>query len=114
MNQDVTAYIEKIVQEWQAEICTRLREILVATSSEIEERLQYGKPHYLKHGKYLCVYSTAKGWVSCTIFNAAALETPEGFFEPGDPNRKTVKLRAGQPVDYQQLAGLLKQAAATL
>jgi hypothetical protein len=114
MNQDVTAYIEKIAQEWQRELCTRLREILLEISPEIEERLQYGKPHYLKHSKYLCVYSTAKGWVSCTIFNATALAAPEGFFEPGEPNRKTVKFRAGQAVDYQQLAGLITQAAATL
>lgn len=114
MNQDVTAYIEQITQEWQRELCTQLRAILLEIGPEIEERIQYGKPHYLKHGKYLCVYSTAKGWVSCTIFNAAALTAPEGFFEPGDPNRKTLKLRAGQPIDYQQLAELIKQAATTL
>lgn len=67
---------------------------------EVAERLQYGKPHYLKDGKYAAVLGTAKGWVAFTIFNAAALDAPEGLFEPGPPDRKTIKIRQGQAVDY--------------
>jgi hypothetical protein len=114
MNHDVTAYIERITQEWQTDVCTRLRAMLYEAVPDIQERLQYGKPHYLKDGKYLFVFNAAKGWVSCTIFNAAALEAPEHFFEPGDPNRRTIKLRAGQAIDYSQLGAYVQQAAQSL
>lgn len=114
MNQDVTDYIAQLGQVWQAEVCLQLRTMLHESVPDLQERIQYGKPHYLKDGKYLFVFSAAKNWVSCTIFNAAGLEAPEGFFEPGDPNRKTVKLRKGQAVDYDQLAGYVQEAAQSL
>lgn len=114
MNQDVTTYIQNISQAWQAVVCTRLREMLFQAIPDIQERLQYGKPHYLKDGMYLCVFGTAKGWVSCTIFNAAALEAPEGLFEPGNPDRRTLKIRSADAVDYDRLAALIQQAARAL
>lgn len=115
MNPDVTAYIQKIKLEWQAEICNQVREVVFKALPEVQERLQYGKPHYLKNGKYACVLGTAKGWVSFTIFNAQSLETPEGLFESSDTgDRKTIKIREGQPVDYKLLAKLLKQASDTI
>jgi hypothetical protein len=111
MNQDVTTYIQNITQTWQAEVCTRLREMLFQAVPDIQERLQYGKPHYLKDGTYLCVVGAAKTWVSCTIFNAATLEAPEGLFEPGGAERRTVKIRHGDAVNYDVLAAVIQQAA---
>lgn len=111
MNEAVTEYIDKISQEWQAEICKQVRHIVQQSVPGVEERIQYGKPHFLKQGKYAAVLGTAKDWVSFTLFNVTALEAPEGFFEPGSPDRKTVKIRKGQTVDYALLARLLQQAA---
>ncbi|WNS45513.1 DUF1801 domain-containing protein [Paenibacillus sp. MMS20-IR301] len=114
MNQEVTDFIAGINLPWQAEICTRLREVVHDSVPEIAERIQYGKPHFLKNGKYAAVISTAKGWVSFSIFNAAGLEVPEGLFEAGSGDRLTVKLLEGKPVDYTLLASLLKQASAAM
>lgn len=111
MNEAVTEYIQNIKQEWQTEICNQLRPLIHQAVPEVEERIQYGKPHFLKNGKYAGVLGTAKDWVSFTIFNATALEAPEGFFEAGPADRKTIKIRKGQEVDYELLAGLLRQAA---
>ncbi len=111
MNEQVSDYIEKISQAWQAEICRTLRDIVHQQVPNLTGRLQYSKPHFLKNGKYACVMGTAKEWVSFTIFNAAALEAPDGFFEPGDADRKTIKIRQGQTVDYELLAQLVQQAA---
>lgn len=113
MNQQVTDYISNIKVEWQAEVCQRLREMICSALPEAEERLQYGKPHYLKNGKYAFVLGTAKEWVSLTIFNAQTLDTPDGLFEASaNGDRKTIKIRAGQAVDADLLAGLIRQAAA--
>src|SRR5437868_3258113 len=97
MNQEVTDYINKLNskpnQEWQVEVCNRLRQTVYDSIPQVDERLQYGKPHYRRDGKYACVITTAKGWVTFTIFEADSLTAPDGFFEPGDPSRKTIKIR---------------------
>ncbi len=111
MNQAVTDYFEKISQEWQVPICTQIRELIQQALPDVEERIQYGKPHFLKNGKYAFVLASAKAWVSLTIFNATTLEAPEGYFEQGPPERKTIKIRAGQEIDYTFLSTLIEQAA---
>lgn len=111
MNEQVTDYIAKIKVEWQAEICTTLRQLVHAHAPNLTERIQYGKPHFLKNGKYAFVLGTAKEWVSFALFNAGSLAAPDGFFEPGDPDRKTIKIRKGQAVDYDQLARFIQQTA---
>jgi hypothetical protein len=115
MNQEVTNYIAKIEQKWQAEVCASIREIVHQSVPDVQERIQYGKPHFLKNGKYAGVLGTAKAWVSFTIFNAETLEAPEGLFESSDNgDRKTIKIREGQVVDYELLAKLVQQAASSL
>jgi hypothetical protein len=119
MNQDVTNYIEKLnekpKQVWQIEVCNRVREAVFQAIPDAEERLQYGKPHYRKNGKYACVLDTAKDWVSVTVFNAESLNAPDDFFEKdGPPERKTTKILNGQPVDYDLLTKLIQQAASTI
>jgi hypothetical protein len=112
MNQDVTDYIQKIKVEWQADVCLRMREVVHQAIPDVQERIQYSKPHFLKHGKYAAVIVTAKAFVSFTIFNATNIEAPEGFFEASDvTERKTVKIRGGQDIDYDFLATLVEEAA---
>lgn len=109
----VTEYIQNIKQDWQIEISNRLHELVHQSIPDVAERIQYGKPHYTRNGKYAAVLGTAKDWVSFTIFNAQDINAPEPLFE-GPPERKTIKIRKGQSVDYDQIGTLLQQAASTL
>lgn len=115
MNQEVTDFInkhnDKPNQEWQVEVSNQLRQLAQDNIPDFSERIQYGKPHFLKNGKYAAVLGTAKGWVTFTIFNAQDLEAPTGFFEDGPPERKTVKILKDRSVDYAFLGKLLKKAA---
>lgn len=114
MNQEVTQYIQKL-QQWQVEVCESLRQLVFKTIPAVEERLQYGKPHYLKDGHYACVIHAAKDKVSFMMFNAGGLEEIKGFFKSmSDSNRKTATITEGQEVDYTLLAKLLKKASASL
>jgi len=114
INPDVTAYIANI-QAWQADICNAVRDGIHAAVPDVQERLQYKKPHFLKDGKYLAVLSPAKAQVSLTVFNATELDAPDGVFKAdGPPERKTVKIKDGQEVDYDLLGRLVAQAASTL
>ena len=114
MSQEVNDYIEKIAQPWQVEVCRALDQTIRQAIPDVTDRLQYGKPHYLKNGKYACVLGTAKGWVSFTIFNTAAIDAPDNLFEPGPPERKTIKVKPGQELDYSQISSLIQQAASTI
>ncbi|MCF2446552.1 DUF1801 domain-containing protein [Dyadobacter sp. CY345] len=114
MNPEVTQYIEKL-QPWQVNVCHALREIIFECIPESEERLQYGKPHYLKNGHYACVIQGSKDKVSFVIFNAAELEDIKGFFQSTtSPDRKTATIKEGQDVDYSLLSQLLKRASYSL
>ncbi|MDX2137391.1 MAG: DUF1801 domain-containing protein [Chloroflexota bacterium] len=119
MNEQVTDYIDKLAekagQEWQVEVCKRLRVVVFAAIPDTDERLQYGKPHYRKNNQYAAVIGTAKGWVTLTIFNAQGIQPPEGMFESSDTgDRKTIKIVKGQTVDEDLLKTLLAEAAAGL
>jgi hypothetical protein len=110
---DVTSFIDAIGQPWQADIARTLQRIHDAIP-DVTERIQYSKPHYLKNKKYACVIAPAKGWVALTIFNATDIDVPAGLFEPGPPERKTIKIKPNQTVDYDLLTNLIRQAAATI
>jgi hypothetical protein len=114
LNPEVTDFIANVKVDWQQGICGQLRDIVHQSIPDAVERIQYGKPHFLKNGKYACVLGTAKGWVSFTIFNATEIDGPDGFFEDGPPERKTVKFKQGQAVDVAVLGEMIKQAASGL
>lgn len=111
MNQNVTDYIQGLTQDWQIEVCTRLRQLIHDAIPGVDERLQYGKPHFLQDGKYACVVAAAKDWVTLTLFNAASLQAPDGVFEPGGSDRKSIKIRPDQTVDYALVAKLVRQSS---
>lgn len=114
MNQQVTQYIEK-TQPWQAEICNALRDMIIKTIPSVEERLQYGKPHYLKNGSYAAVIHASKDKVSFMLFNGSDIPEVKGFLRAlGNGDRKVVDIKEGQEVDYGQLADLTRQTSAKI
>ena len=113
MNAEVTAFIGALKAPWQVELSNALRDAVRQAAADVQERLQYKKPHYLKNGKYLAVISPSKEAVGFTIFNAAGLALPDDRFE-GPPERKTIKLREGQAFDAAELSEWVRQAAAAL
>lgn len=113
MSQEIIEFIEKVKEPWQAQLCRELREVVHHAIPDVQERIQYNKPHFLRNKKYAAVISTSKDAVSFTIFNATDLELPEGLFD-GPPERKTIKFRSNQPIDAGMLTALVSQASAAL
>jgi hypothetical protein len=81
VSDDVTQYISKVLP-WQVDVCERLRVMVGQTVPGVEERLQYGKPHYLKDGQFVAVIAVAKDKVSFMVFNAAGIAVVKGFEFP--------------------------------
>jgi hypothetical protein len=114
MNEEVTTYIEKL-PAWQVEVCSALRKLIFDTIPDVQERIQYGKPHYLKNGHYAAVLQASKEKVSFMLFNALEVDEIKGFVKSAaSPDRKTATITNGMNVDYDLLAVLLKKSSATL
>ncbi|WP_039790612.1 DUF1801 domain-containing protein [Paenibacillus riograndensis] len=112
MNEDVSVFIDNLSQPWQIEVSNRLRQMVHQVIPEAEERIQYKKPHFLKHGHYAAVISPSKDAIAFMIMNASGLTFPNGFEGPDE--RKWLKIRKEDTPDYDLLANLLVQASSTL
>ncbi|MDB5170029.1 MAG: hypothetical protein JWN82_425 [Candidatus Saccharibacteria bacterium] len=114
MNQEVTDYIGKALP-WQIKVSESLRKLIHETVPGVEERLQYGKPHYLKNGQYAAVIHIAKDKISFMLFNASGLEPIDGLLRAmGNGERKTIDITEGKEVDYKLVSELLAKSSATI
>lgn len=112
MNQEVTAFIEGMGQPWQVELSNQLRKMVHDTIPDVEERIQYKKPHFLKNGHYAAVISPSKDAIAFMIMNTKGMSFPKGFEGPDE--RKWQKFKNGDSPDYSSLADLLRQASSSL
>ncbi|MDN4072921.1 DUF1801 domain-containing protein [Fictibacillus terranigra] len=112
MNQEVTDFIKTLEEPWQLQLCEDLRKAVHQALPDVQERMQYKKPHFLKHGKYVAVISTSKKAVSFTIFNTTDLEIPTNF--DGPLERKTLKILKGETPDYNKLISLVQLSSLKL
>ncbi|SEO31627.1 Uncharacterized conserved protein YdhG, YjbR/CyaY-like superfamily, DUF1801 family [Paenibacillus sophorae] len=112
MNPEVTEFIENIKSPWQIEVCNQLRQMVHQTIPEVQERIQYKKPHFLKNGKYAAVITPSKDAVAFMLFNVSGIDVPKEFEGPAE--RKSIKIREEDSPDYELLAGLLAQSSKEL
>jgi len=98
---------------WQAAVGEQLRELVHAAVPGVEERIQYGKPHFLKDGSYAAVINRAKDKVTFLVFNAAEIDG-EGMRSLGKGDRKAIEIREGDAVDAALVGEVLARTTATL
>ena len=111
MNHDVTTYIEG-TKPWQAEVCNELRSTVLRALADIEEAMQYGKPHFVREGRHVAVLHVAAAKVSFMVFDAGAVEPVPGLLRSlGSGDRKVVDIREGETVDLDFIADLLRRTA---
>ncbi|GGJ80135.1 hypothetical protein GCM10011583_09610 [Streptomyces camponoticapitis] len=111
MNDDITNYIEK-TQHWQAQVCTKLREVVHSTIPGAEEAFQYGKPHFLRDGRHAAVIHVARDKVTFMVFDAESIEAVPKLLRPlGKGERKAVDIREGDSVDYDFVADVLRRTS---
>ncbi|MFI6316581.1 DUF1801 domain-containing protein [Nonomuraea sp. NPDC050556] len=114
MNDDVTKYIDNTAP-WQIDVCEKLRAMVHETIPVAEERLLYGKPHFLKHGEFAAVIAVARDKVSFMVFNATDIPVAKGFLRAlGKGERKAVDIAEGQDIDYARIADVLGKTTAAL
>ncbi|WP_339265874.1 DUF1801 domain-containing protein [Paenibacillus sp. FSL W8-0187] len=112
MSQEVISFIENLSLPWQVDVSNKLRLMVHEAIPEVEEKIQYKKPHFLKNGQYAAVISPSKDAIAFMIMNTTNLEVPKNF--DGPPERKWLKIREDDTPDYELLAELLVQASSSL
>ncbi|MBU5346840.1 MULTISPECIES: DUF1801 domain-containing protein [Paenibacillus] len=112
MSQEVISFIENLSLPWQVEVSKKLRLMVLEAIPEVEERIQYKKPHFLKNGHYAAVISPSKDAIAFMIMNTTNLDVPKHF--EGPPERKWLKIRKDDTPDFDLLADLLVQASSSL
>lgn len=114
MDDQITDYISRALPR-QAALCAQLRQLIRDTLPEAEERLQYGKPHYLINDQHAAVIDASRGKVSFMIFNATDIPEVKGFLRKlGNGERKAVTFTEGQEVDRARLAELLIKSVSAI
>ncbi|MEV0621948.1 DUF1801 domain-containing protein [Nonomuraea sp. NPDC050404] len=114
MNDEVTQYISA-APPWQQEVCEKLRAMIHEAVPGMEEKFQYGKPHFLKNGKHAAVVYVSRDKVSFMVFNATEIPAVKGFIRSmGKGERKCADIVEGQETDYQALAEMLKKTSSAL
>ncbi|MFB2600337.1 DUF1801 domain-containing protein [Herbiconiux sp. P17] len=107
MDEQIDQYIER-VEPWQTTVCDGLRTMVHEVIPDVEERFQYGKPHFLRNGEYVAVIAVAKEKVNFMVFNAQDVPEIKGVLRSmGKGERKTATLTEGQDVDYPLLSDIL-------
>ncbi|MGW0809114.1 DUF1801 domain-containing protein [Nonomuraea sp. NPDC002799] len=114
MNDEVTEYIDNTAP-WQRAVCEKLRAMIHEAVPDVEERFQYGKPHFLKNGQHAAVIAVVRNKISFMVFNATDIPVIKGFIRAmGQGDRKSVDIQEEQEVDYGALADILKKTTVTL
>ncbi|MER7009795.1 DUF1801 domain-containing protein [Dactylosporangium sp. NPDC000555] len=95
-------------------MCEELRRLVRRAVPDVEERLEYGKPHFACDGRHVAAIHVARAKISFLIFNAGGIDPVKGVLRSlGNGERKTADISEGQAVDYELLADVLARASAS-
>ena len=112
MNAKFDQYMRAASPKWRQELFNEVLDLVHAAIPGVEERMMYGRPHFLKAGKPVCAVIIAKDWVNVTILNLPdASATRHGFVPSSAKGVYTLKLAEGQTVNGPALKSLLKASA---
>ena len=110
MNGPIASYFAK-ADAWQNRACLQLRAAIRRAIPNVEESLQYGKPHYALNGELVAALHIAKSRVSLLILNAQSVAPVKGFLRSlGNGERKVVDITADQKVDVDRVVAALRAA----
>lgn len=105
----VTEYIESL-ENWQAEICVVLRELIREAAPEAAEVIKWSQPVYEVNGPF-CYFRAYKDHVNLGFFQGAELPDPQGLLEGTGKGMRHVKVRGPEAIRKEPLQALVRLAA---
>lgn len=99
--------------EWQRKLLVRLRQLIHAADSEIEETWRSNAPCFERHGAVVSLHPL-KTCVSVWFHKGDQLKDAHGLFKPSEKDAarevRKYKLEEGDAINEKAFADLLKQA----
>jgi hypothetical protein len=97
------------LEGWQAEILTRVREIILQAAPEAHESIKWAQPVYESSGPFAYIKAFKKA-VNFGFWRGVELEDPKDILEGSGEKMRHVKLASLEDVDEALFADLVKQA----
>jgi hypothetical protein len=99
---------------WQQDICRRVRELVHAADSEVEETIKRRvQPYFVLQGN-ICALLATKDHVNVFLYDGAIVPDPEGIITGGHDNKtaRTVAIHEGEPINAGALQTMFEQIIA--
>ena len=104
----VDAYLASL-EDWQAAIGTRLREIITATAPHAEEAIKWAQPVYSHRGPFM-YFKAFKKSVNVGFWRGVSLSDPDGLLEGSGVKMRHVPIRSVEEIDEETLQKFIRQA----
>src|SRR6266566_1481334 len=109
----VDTYLDAL-PDWQREICGRVRDLVHAADSDVEETIKRTvQPYFVLDGN-ICALLATKDHVNVFLYDGAIVPDPEGIITAGHDNKtaRTVAVREGETINSLALRALFRQIIA--
>ncbi len=106
----VDAYIEGLPQ-WQQAICQRVRDLVHAADSQVQETIKRRvQPYFVLEGN-ICALLAAKDHVNVFLYDGAIVPDPERIITGGHDNKtaRTVAIYEDEAINDSALAAMFRQ-----
>ncbi|MFL5642799.1 MAG: DUF1801 domain-containing protein [Chloroflexota bacterium] len=109
----VDAYIDRL-PAWQQKICQRVRDLVHAADSEIEETIKRTvQPYFVLQGNVVALLS-AKDHVTIFLYDGGIVPDPDGIVTGGQGNEtgRMIAVREGEQLNEHAFTAYVRQIIA--
>lgn len=109
----VDSYIDAL-PEWQQQICHRVRDLVHAADTGVEETIKRRvQPYFVLDGN-ICALLAAKDHVNVFLYDGGIVPDPEGIITAGHDNKtaRTVAFREAETINEPALLAMFRQIVA--
>jgi hypothetical protein len=109
----VDAYIDGL-PHWQQAICQRVRDLVHAADSQVQETIKRRvQPYFVLEGN-ICALLAAKDHVNVFLYDGGIVPDPERIITGGHENKtaRTVAIYEGEAINDLALAAMFRQIIA--
>jgi hypothetical protein len=104
----VDAYIAGL-EDWQAEIVSSVRQVLIQAAPEADEAIKWAQPVYSSNGPFAYI-KAFKNSVNFGFWRGVDLKDPRGLLQGSGDKMRHVKLTSIDQVDQAAFSDLINQA----
>jgi hypothetical protein len=106
--ESVEEYIRGL-EDWQADLVTRLREIIKEAVPGVQESIKWGRPFFDMNGPICYIVAHSKS-VNFGFWRGVELQDPQELMEGTGEKMRHIKLQSKEQIDKGAFMEFLKQA----